>query len=416
MKRIDGEYDVIVIGGGPAGMMAAGVAGKRGRKVLLLEKNRDLGEKLKMTGGGRCNITNYELDNRKLLKHYGDAEPYLYSPFSQFSVKDTFTFFERRKLPLVVQARGRVFPKTERAYDVYLVLKNELKKQGVTTLLNHPVTKLIRDEKGSIAFVETKNGKRFKGKSIILATGGLSHPETGSTGDGFRWAEKLGHTVIIPSPDIVPLRASDPWLKEVSGISLSFMRIHFFLNGEHQFSKLGKILFTHFGISSPLILNTAREVKKLLAQGTVEARIDMFPDTDHRKLDKRLLKLIEQEKNKYVKNILPELIPKNLAHVVLRLSEVDENTKAHSLTTEMRKRIIQTMKAFPLHIEGLMGMDRAVIADGGIPLDEIDTRTMRSKRIQNLYFTGDMLHITRPSGGYSLQLCWTTGFVAGTHA
>ena len=194
------------------------------------------------------------------------------------------------------------------------------------------------------------------------------------------------------------------------------MRIHFFLNGEHQFSKLGKILFTHFGISSPLILNTAREVKKLLAQGTVEARIDMFPDTDHRKLDKRLLKLIEQEKNKYVKNILPELIPKNLAHVVLRLSEVDENTKAHSLTTEMRKRIIQTMKAFPLHIEGLMGMDRAVIADGGIPLDEIDTRTMRSKRIQNLYFTGDMLHITRPSGGYSLQLCWTTGFVAGTHA
>ncbi len=416
MKRIDGEYDVIVIGGGPAGMMAAGVAGKQGKKVLLLEKNRDLGEKLKMTGGGRCNITNYELDNRKLLKHYGDAEPYLYSPFSQFSVKDTFTFFERRKLPLVVQARGRVFPKTERAYDVYLVLKNELKKQGVTILLNHPVTKLIRSVEDSISFIETKNGKRFKAKNVILATGGTSHPETGSTGDGFRWLEKLGHTVVRPSPDIVPLKSPEPWLREVSGISLSFMRIHFFLNGEHQFSKLGKILFTHFGISSPLILNLARDVRKLLNKGSVEAKIDMFPDTDHQKLDKRLIKLIDQNKNKYIKNILPEILPKKLSDVVLILSGVDEYTKAHSLSAETRKRIVKTMKELPLRIEGLMGMERAVIADGGIPLDEIDTRTMRSKKIQNLYFTGDMLHITRPSGGYSLQLCWTTGFVAGKNS
>ncbi len=415
MKRIDGEYDVIVIGGGPAGMMAAGVAGKRGKKVLLLEKNRDLGEKLKMTGGGRCNITNYELDNRKLLKHYGDAEPYLYSPFSQFSVKDTFTFFERRKLPLVVQARRRVFPKTERAYDVYLVLKNELKKQGVTILLNHPVVKLIKGDENSISFVETKNGRRFKAKSVILATGGVSHPETGSTGDGFRWLEKLGHTIVHPSPDIVPLKSSETWLRDVSGTSLSFMRIHFFLNGEHQFSKLGKILFTHFGISSPLILNLARDVRKLLEQGIVEAKIDMFPDTDHKKLDKRMIKLMDQNKNKYIKNILSEILPKKLSDVVLTLSKVDGNTKAHSLSAEERKRLVKTMKSLPLYIEGLMGMERAVIADGGIPLDEIDTRTMRSKIVQNLYLTGDMLHITRPSGGYSLQLCWTTGFVAGMH-
>ena len=415
MKRVDGEYDVIVIGGGPAGMMAAGTAGKEGKKVLLLEKNKDLGEKLKITGGGRCNITNYELDNRKLLKHYGDAEPYLYSPFSQFSVKDTFTFFERRKLPLVVQARGRVFPKTERAYDVYLVLKKYLKDNNVTTLLNHPVIKLIKNEKGNISLIETKNGKRFKAKNVILATGGTSHPETGSTGDGFRWLEKLGHTVVRPSPDIVPLKSPEPWLKDVSGISLSFMRIHFYLNGEHQFSKLGKILFTHFGISSPLILNSAREVSKLLKQGIVEAKIDMFPDTDHQKLDKRLVKLIEQNKNKYIKNVLPELIPKKLAEVILTITKVDGNTKVHSLSSDARKQIVNTMKSLPLHIEGLMGMEKAVIADGGIPLDEVDTRTMRSKKIENLFLTGDILHITRPSGGYSLQLCWTTGFVAGKH-
>ena len=416
-KKGDSEvYDVIVIGGGASGMMAAGVAAKEGKKVLLLEKNKDLGEKLKITGGGRCNITNYELDNRKLLKHYGDAEAFLYSPFSQFSVKDTFTFFEKKKLPLVIQARNRVFPKTERAYDVYLVLKKFMKDHGVKILLNKSVNRIIKKDEKHITAVETKNGERYFAKSFIVATGGNSHPETGSTGDGFIWAKKLGHSVVSPSPDIVPLSSPEPWLRKISGVSLSFMKIHFYLNGEKKFSKLGKILFTHFGISSPTILNLSRKVKKLLQEGMVEAKIDLFPDTNEKMLDKRLIKLFEEHKNKSLKNVLPEMLPKKLAEIIIELSENDPNKKVHSITVEERKRMLKKLKALPLHIDGLMGMERAVIADGGLPLTEIDTRTMRSKKIDNLFFTGDMLHINRPSGGYSLQLCWTTGHVAGKHA
>jgi len=398
-------------------MMAAGTAAKEGKKVLLIEKNRDLGEKLKITGGGRCNITNYELDNRKLLKHYGDAEPFLYSPFSQFSVKDTFTFFEKQKLPLVVQARNRVFPKTERAYDVYLVLKNFMKKHGVKIILNAPVVKLnLDEEKKRILSVDTKDGRRFRGKHIILATGGVSHPETGSTGDGFRWLRKLGHSVVSPSPDIVPLKSSEPWLKDVAGTPLSFMKITFFLDGEKQFSEKGKILFTHFGLSSPLILNLAKRVRPLLERGKVHAEIDFFPDTDKGSLEKRILKLFRNAPNKMLRNLLPELIPEKLAKVIFSKLGVERDLRANSVRTETRKKLIELLKHFPVSIEGLMGMDRAVIADGGIPLTEVDTRTMRSKKIENLSLTGDLLHIQRPSGGYSLQLCWTTGHVAGKHS
>ena len=415
MKYDSEIYDVIVIGGGPSGMMAAGTAAKNGTKVLLIEKNADLGEKLKITGGGRCNITNYELDNRKLLKHFGKAEPFLYSPFSQFSVKETFTFFEKKKLPLVVQARNRVFPKSERAYDVYLTMKKYIKDHGVKILLHSPIYK-INHRGNEITSVDTKN-TRYRAKKYIVAVGGLAAPETGSTGDGFRWLEKLGHSVHRANPNIVPLRVRDAWVKKISGTTLSFMKISFFLNDKKAFSKKGKILFTHFGLSAPLILNSAKEVKTLLDKGRVHAEIDLFPDTQEGALDKRILKIFEKTKNKNIKNALYELLPKKIAEVIhdlLRLEEI--NKKVHSITTEERKRLLLLLKHLPLEIEGLMGMDRAVIADGGVPLEEIDTRSMQSKIIKNLYVTGDMLHINRPSGGYSLQLCWTTGFVAGKSA
>ncbi|MCA9351723.1 aminoacetone oxidase family FAD-binding enzyme [Patescibacteria group bacterium] len=414
MKVHPTHYDVIVIGGGPAGTMAAGTAAKRGKKVLLLEKNADLGEKLKITGGGRCNITNYELDNRALLEKYDSSAPFLHSPFSQFSVKDTFTFFERRKLPLVTQARNRVFPKTENAKDVQRVMKDFIKKEGVEVKYQSPV-KDLQIKEGKISAVDTQS-VRYTADSVILSTGGVTYPETGSTGDGFAWLRRLGHQVESPSPDIVPLRSNDFWIKDIAGTTLSFMKITFFSRDKKAFSKTGKILFTHFGLSSPLILNSSKQVKDLLDKGPVTAEIDCFPDTDEGSLDERMLKLFAANKNKKLKNILPEMLPKKIAEVILDLARLENSeVKVNTITTEERKCIRHLIKHLPLTIDGLMGFDRAVIADGGVPLEEIDTKEMRSKVIKNLFLVGDVLHINRPSGGYSLQLCWTTGYVAGMH-
>ena len=415
MKVCEKHYDVIVIGGGPAGMMAAGTAAEAGKSVLLLEKNADCGEKLKITGGGRCNITNYQLDDRKLIENYDNSAPFLYSPFSQFSVKETFNFFEKKKLPLVTQARNRVFPKSEKAHDVYITMKKFLQKHKVHILYQSPV-KDLHLKSGKISAVDTQKF-RYTANSVILAVGGVSYPETGSTGDGFKWAKRLGHSVERPAPNIVPLRASDSWIKNISGTSLSFMKITFFCDGKKSFSKTGKILFTHFGLSAPLILNSSKQVADLLHQGNVTAEIDLFPDTDKGSLDKRILKMFEENKNRKAKNVLIELLPKKIAEVIHDLARLDHpDKKVHIVSSDERKRIRELIKHLPLNIDGLMGLDRAVIADGGVPLAEIDTKTMQSKKMSNLYLVGDMLHVNRPSGGYSLQLCWTTGYVAGKHA
>lgn len=430
------KFDVIVIGGGPSGLMAAGVAAQRGKKVLLLEKNERLGDKLKITGGGRCNITNAEEDQEVLLRHYGSAKDFLYSPFSQFGVKDTFKFFESRGLPLVVEARKRAFPSTQKASDVFAVLEKFLKSGKVPIKTGARVVKLIKDNDRLIGVKvagkksASKNEREagFFAPAFIIATGGLSHPELGATGDGFRWLESLGHTVKEPSPDLVPLAVKEKWVKQLSGVSLSFMKITFFLDGVKKFSKKGKILFTHFGLSGPLIINSAREVKSLLQTGgIVSAQIDTYPDTDIGSLEKQIIKIFDQNKNKTLKNILPDIAPEGLAPACLALlgnsgrpasqallaKKLDLEKKVNSVSKEERRVIVDLLKALPLTITGLMGFDRAIVSDGGVILDEIDMRTMRSRLHDNVYVTGDLLNISRPSGGFSLQLCWTTGYIAG---
>ncbi|HEY4509894.1 MAG TPA: aminoacetone oxidase family FAD-binding enzyme [Candidatus Paceibacterota bacterium] len=410
------EFDVIVVGGGAAGLMAAGRAAARGKKVLLLEKNKELGEKLKITGGGRCNTTNAEFDERALLRNYGKAEQFLYSAFSQFGVNNTFSFFESKGLPLVVQARKRAFPHTERALDVYNVLAKYIREGKVQVKTNSPVTRVVAEATKITSVVCGK--QEYKAKSFILATGGVSHPETGSTGDGFPWLAQLGHTVLKPTPTIVPLAVHEQWVKELAGVSLSFMKITFFVNKAKKFSETGKILFTHFGISGPLILNIAHKVSDLLHDGMVTAMIDAFPDTNLGSLERRIIAVFDKNKNKMLKNVFQDIAPEGTSQSILALlkGSVDPEKKVHSVTKEERKAIVRMLKALPLTITGLMGYDRAVIADGGVPLAEIDMKTMRSKKIENLFIVGDLLNINRPSGGYSLQLCWTTGFVAGSHA
>lgn len=414
IKKPTTHYDVIVVGGGASGLMAAGTAASRGRRVLILEKNPQLGKKLKITGGGRCNVTNAEEDIHALLKNYGKAAPYLYSPFSQFGMKDTFTFFESRGLPLVVEARKRAFPHTQKAIDVYNVMERYIKSGNVAVVYKATVSK-VNIHENKVASV-TAGKETYSADSFVFATGGVSHPETGSTGDGFKWLKDLGHSVETPTPNIVPLAVADEWIKSLAGVSLSFMKITFYSEGKKSFSKTGKILFTHFGLSGPLILNSANAVKDLLYCGEVTARIDAYPDTDEGVLEAKIIKVFDAHKNKALKNVMKEIVPDGTAPAIIGLLDIDVDTKVHSVTKEDRKKIVKLLKSLPVLITGLMGYDRAVVSDGGVTLDEMNMKTMRSTLYPNLYLTGDLLHISRPSGGYSLQICWTTGYVAGMNA
>lgn len=403
-KRFDG----IVIGGGAAGMMAAGCAAKRGKRVLLLEKNNLLGEKLSITGGGRCNITNAQLNTRQFLKNYGTAAPFLFSSFSQFGVQHTFDFFQSLHLPLIVEEGGRVFPSTERAIDVRRALEDYVRDYGVIVKIGTRVTR-VHSQGRVITGVEA-DGLMYDAHTVILATGGTSHPETGSTGDGFKWLRTLGHTVHSPTPSIVPLEVAEKSIRKLAGVSMSGVKITFYVNGKKAFSRKGDLLFTHFGISGPVVLNSSGKVGDLLHEGTVTARIDFSPDEDERALDGRIIALFEENKNKVLKNIYSQLAPQQL---LLCMKGISGDEKVHSVTKEQRKTIVHALKGMPVTITRLMGLDRAVVVDGGVDVREIQGKTMRSVLYDNLYVVGDLLHINRPSGGYSLQLCWTTGWVAG---
>jgi predicted Rossmann fold flavoprotein len=409
------HFDVIVVGGGPAGMMAAGHAAEYGRRVMLLEKNRSLGEKLNLTGGGRCNITNAEFDTRAFLSFFGDGAKFLFSPFSRFAVQDTFDFFEARGLPLVIEERKRAFPKTQKAEDVTRVLAEYMQENDVEIRYGTTVRRLIVED-GTITGVETNRGS-FTAESIVLATGGASYKTTGSTGDGFNWLREIGHTIHDATPDIVPLRVKEQWVKDLSGTSLEPMAITFTaVNGEKLFLT-GRLLFTHFGISGPLILNNSHAVKKLLKQGPVTAGIDLFPKCEIHLVDRQILDVFGTNQNKIVRNVIRPLVPAGMTKAVTtHLSTNLLGKRINIVTQEERRLIARTLKNLPLTVTGTMGYDWAVVCDGGIALQEIDTRTMRSRVHPNLFIVGDLLHISRPSGGYSLQLCWTTGWVAGENA
>lgn len=405
-------WDLVVVGGGPAGMMTAGRAGERGLKVLLIEKNDTLGKKLLITGGGRCNVTNNQPDVRELLKRFKENDKFLFSAFSQWSVTETLDFFHKRRMDTKVEAERRVFPKTEKAQSVRDVLVEYMREGGVTILSNSPVVGFEK-KKEKITGVVLKNKKVIQGKNFVLGTGGKSRPETGSTGDGFLWLTKLGHKVSEPKVSLVPIAVYDTWAKRLQGISLKDIKISVFQNNIKQVSVKGKILFAHFGVSGPTILNLSKEVGELLKYGDVYISLDILPQYDYGQLNTKLQEIFKEHSNKKFKNGLGDLVPSAFAPVVVELSGINGDTWNHSVTREERLKLVKVLKDMRMKVFHLLGLDKAIITSGGVALTEVDFKTMQSRKIPNLYLVGDILDIDRPSGGYSLQLCWTTGYVAG---
>ena len=409
-------YDVAVIGGGPAGMMAAGRAAERGLRVILIEKNSTLGKKLLITGGGRCNVTNAEFDNRTLLAKFKENDKFLFSAFSQFSVKESLNFFNSRGMATKVEAEKRVFPVSNKAQSVWDVLVEYIKKGNVTVLSNSTVVGFNEAANASprqIQSIRLKGGKTIPARSFILATGGKSRPETGSTGEGFEWLKQLGHSVVEPDAALVPVKIKDAWVKQISGLTLPEVKITLIQNETKQLTKKGKILFTHFGVSGPTILNMSKDIRELLKYGEVIISVDIMPKHDYSTLNDALQDVFKEESNKKFKNSLGSLVPTSLVSGIIEKSGINPDTFCHSVTREERLNLVKLLKDIRMEVIGLLGIDKAIVTSGGVVLTEVDFKTMQSKLVPNLYLVGDILNIDRPSGGYSLQLCWTSGFVAG---
>ncbi len=404
-------WDVVVIGGGPAGMMAAGRAAERGRSVLLLEKNPTLGKKLLITGGGRCNVTNDKPEVRTMVEKYKGNSQFLFSAFSQFGVEEALSFFNQRGMPTKVEAEGRVFPVSDTAQSVWNVLAGYMKEYGVCIQTDAGVAGIEAEE--GCTRIALKDGSVVCAMSCIVATGGTSRPETGSSGEGFMWLKKLGHTIIDTDVALVPIALKDAWVKKLGGITLEDIKLTPYKDGAKQKAYKGKVLFTHFGISGPTVLNMSREIGEMVHYSDVVLYLDMFPTLDHAALKREIQTLLVAESNKQLKTVLSTLIPSALVVALLGLAVIDGNTPCHSVRSEDRTKLVALFKAIPLHVQGLLGAEKAVVSSGGVALPEVNFKTMESRIVSHLYLVGDVLNIDRPSGGYSLQLCWTTGFVAG---
>lgn len=406
------QYDVVIIGGGPAGMMAAGRAAEKGAKVLLLEKNPFLGRKLLLTGGGRCNLTNAEFDKNIFLNKFKEAKKFLFSPFSKFGVEETIEFFQQQNLPTKIEAEKRVFPVSDKAQDVLDVMISYVRQNKVEIRTKSVVSGFeVVDKK--IVGVRMDDKKVLKAQTFILATGGKSHPETGSTGDGFVWLKQIGHNIIEPDLALVPVKIKETWVHKLSGLSLNDAHISVWQNRKKQNSNHGKILFTHFGLSGPLILNMSKSIGQLLKKCSVIISLDLFPDLDEATVDKKVQEVFLKNQNKKIKNCLDGFVTSALVPTILELAEIDSEKFINKISREERLGLAGFLKYLPMTVQGLMGVENAIVTSGGVDLKEIDFKEMKSKFYPNLYLVGDVLDIDRPSGGYSLQLCWTTGYVAG---
>ena len=405
---------VIVIGAGPSGMMAAIRAAENGANVILFEKNNRLGKKLSITGKGRCNITNIA-DNAEVIKNIPGNGKFLFSALKNFSTADTVNFFENLGLKTKIERGGRIFPQSDNAADVIEVLENKLNLLGVDIKLNSRVTEIFADNK-KIRGVEVDK-KFFDADKIILATGGKSYPATGSTGDGFIFAEKLGHTITKILPALVPLEVEEDFIKDLQGLSLKNVRVTLFADNKKISEIFGEMLFTHFGISGPIILTLSRTIAKLLSEKKfVELLINLKPALTAEQLNLRILRDFEKFKHKIIKNSLVELLPQKLIPIILDLAYIDENKKIDEITKIERLRLIKILQNLPLTIIKTRPISEAIVTAGGISVKEINPATMESKIIKNLFIVGEVADIDGFTGGFNLQAAWAMGNAAGINS
>ena len=407
-------YDVAIIGGGPAGMLSAGRAGELGAKVVLLEKNAKLGRKLLITGNGRCNLTQAEFNIRDMVEKFGENGKFLFSSLSAFGVKETIEFFNNRGCKTKIERGDRVFPSSDKAQDVLNVLVNYMAENNVTIMCDSEVTSLEKEE-NRITRLITNKGEAIA-KNYVICTGGKSFPGTGSTGDGFKWVEKLGHHVTELTPSLTALNIKDGWVKSLQGLSLKNVEVSILHNDTKKESIFGEMLFTHFGISGPIILSISKNVGKLLKKGKVTLSLDLKPALDFTKLDKRLQRDFLKFQNRIFNNSLDELLPQKMIPVIIALSGIDPDKQVNSITKEERNKLLNLLKSLNMAVISLQGFEHSLITSGGIAIKEIDPKTMRSKLIENLYFAGEIIDVDGPTGGYNLQVCWSTGYVAGENA
>ena len=406
---------IIVIGGGAAGMMAAVAAAENGGQVLLFEKNEKLGKKVYITGKGRCNLTN-ACDMESLSGNVVTNGKFLYSAFYGFDNQAVIRFFEEAGCKTKIERGERVFPVSDHSSDVIAALHRQMKGLGVDIRLNTSVKTLVTEEDRVIGVV-TQDGGTELGEAVIVAAGGLSYPVTGSTGDGYRMAEEKGHSTKPCYPSLVPLIVKEDWCKELQGLSLKNVTVALCQNGKKVFYEgFGEMLFTHFGVSGPLILSASSYYTGRKSKENVSLYLDLKPALSEEQLDKRVLRDFEENKNKQFKNSLGSLFPAKLIPVIIRLSGIDGEKKIHEVTKEERFRFVHLIKHIEMTITGTREFQEAIITKGGISVKEVNPSTMESKLVKGLYFAGEVLDVDALTGGFNLQIAWSTGYLAGSSA
>lgn len=402
---------VIVIGGGPAGIMAAGVAAGRGRDVILLEKNSKLGKKLLISGKGRCNITN-DTDVEGLIENTPGNGNFLYSAFYTFSNQDLIDFFNQKGLRTKVERGGRVFPESDSSRDVLNTLMDFLKSNGVKINTEATVTEILAQD-NKVTGVRLSDGSIIEAESVILAVGGMSYPGTGSTGDGYDMVRKLGHTVTPLKPSLVPLITQDEWIRDLQGLSLKNVSVSFRnRNGKEIYNDFGEMIFTHFGVSGPVILSASRHLLSYDFKN-IEMSLDLKPALTLEKLDERVQRDFDKYSRKQYKNSLDDLLPQKFIPVIIELSEINPEKPVHQITKEERKRLVTLLKSLKITVIGARPIKEAIVTAGGVKTSEINPSTMESKKIGGLFMAGEVIDVDAYTGGFNLTIAFSTGYLAG---
>lgn len=414
--------NVVVVGGGPAGMIAGITSAEEGNNVILVEKNSSLGNKLKITGKGRCNLT-FDGDEEKFRNNIVNNSKFMYSSFSNFNNKEVVDFFNKLGVKTKVERGGRVFPVSDSAMDVVNALKNKLKKENVKIKYNSKVVEIITENE-KISGVKLENGTEIACDKCIIATGGKSYSSTGSTGDGYILLEKLGHSIKEIKPGLVPLKSEDKICKELQGLSLRNVKVSLIdkTNNKILYSEFGEMMFSHFGVTGPVVLsassklNTVKNIKEKLDKNQIELVIDLKPALSFEVLDKRIQRDFEKYTNKEFKNSLNDLLPQKLISPIINLSKIDKEKKVHQITREQRENLVNIVKNLKINISGFMPLDMAIVTSGGINTKEINPKTMESKIVKGLYVVGELLDVDAYTGGYNLQIAFSTGVAAGKNS